>query len=161
HPHGHVNEQVMVSDALAQVRERVRGPRLWVADRLFGNLANFKRCTQSGDHCVLRKHIRSVFQADPEQPVGAGVDAEARSWTDEVGRVRSSGEGEQAARQTTLRREPEGDVVLLTSLTDRQAYPASEILELYRQRWDIEEMYQKVSEVFQLKRLIGAHPQAM
>jgi hypothetical protein len=161
HPHGHVNEQVMVSDALAHVRERVRGPRLWVADRQFGNLANFKRCTHGGDHCVLRKHIRSVFQADPEQPVRTGVDAEGRSWTDEVGTLRSSREGEQAARQITLRRENDADLVLLTSLTDAQAYPASDILELYRQRWDIEEMYQKVSEVFQLKHLIGAHPQAM
>lgn len=161
HPHGHANEQVLVSDALTQVRDCVKGPRVWVADRQFGNLANFKRCTQAGDHCVLRKHIRSMFHADPEQPTRTGVDPHGRAWTDEVGTLTSKREGEQAARQITLQRENDADLVVLTSLIDPEAYPASDILALYRQRWDIEETFQKIAEVFQLSYLIGSHPQAM
>ena len=161
HPHGHVNEQLLVADALTQVRTQSSGPRLWVADRQFGNLANFKRCTQDGDHCVLRKHSRTVFRRDPKQPDVTGVDEQGRTFRDQIGILSSTREGRQAARQITVKRGKLPDLVLLTSLTDRDAVPAQDLLTVYGLRWNIEESFQKVSQVFQLSYLIGSHPKAI
>src|SRR5262245_45533529 len=161
HPHGHVNEQLLVSDALEHVRQASSEPRVWVADRAFGNLANLKRCTRDGDHAILRKHSRTVFRRDRKQPVRTGVDAEGRPYRDEIGIISSTREGQQVARQITVKRGNLPDLVILTSLTDADAYPAVDILAIYALRWNIEEMFQKVSEVLQLSYLIGSHPRAI
>jgi len=52
------------------------------------------------------------------------------------------------------------DVILVTDLFDADAYPAEDLLWLYSERWGIEEVFQKVTEVFGLQRLIGGTPQA-
>ena len=39
-------------------------------------------------------------------------------------------------------------------------FPAWAIMEVYRERWQIERVFQQVTEVFQLQRLIGSSPQA-
>src|ERR1700752_871729 len=161
HPHGHVNEQLLVSDVLQQVRQHRSGPRVWVADRQFGNLANFKRCTQDGDHCILRKHSRTVFRPDPKQPTVTGVDEHGRAFRDQIGVITSTREGQQAARQITLKRAGLPDLVILTSLTDPDTFPAADILTVYGLRWNIKEAFQKVSQVFQLSYLIGSHPKAI
>jgi len=54
-----------------------------------------------------------------------------------------------------------GDVILITDLADRKAYPASDLLKLYRRRWGIERMFQEVTETFSLKHLIGSSPKAV
>src|SRR5215207_8782570 len=53
------------------------------------------------------------------------------------------------------------DVVLLTNLTDRAAYPAADLLALYEERWGIERVFQQVTETFALGRLIGSSPKAV
>lgn len=162
HPHGHVNEQLLVPDALEQVRRHGPEPRVWVADRQFGNLANFKRCTQQdGDHCILRKHSRTVFRPDPKQPTVTGVDEPGRAFRDQIGIITSTREGQQTARQITLKRKGLPDLVILTSLTDQDTFPAQDILTVYGLRWNIEEAFQKVSQVLQLSYLIGSHPKAI
>jgi hypothetical protein len=161
HPHGHVNEQLLVPDALTQVRQQELGPCVWVADRQFGNLANFKRCTQGEEHCILRKHGRTVFRPDSNQPAIIGVDEEGRTFSDQIGVLTSTREGQQLARQITVKRKGLPDLVILTSLLDQQAFSAVDILAVYRLRWNIEESFQKVSQVFQLSYLIGSHPKAI
>ena len=65
-------------------------------------------------------------------------------------------------RRITLFRPDEGDdVVLVTDLTDGRRYPAEDLLEVYLQRWGIERVFQQVTEVFDLRTLIGSTPQAM
>jgi Transposase DDE domain len=160
HPHAHTNDQKLLPDALAQVRAAVPGPRLWIADRLFGNLANFKRCTQDGDACLLRKTQRSEFTPE-KKGVFHGTDRRGRVLRDEPGILRSSREGQAPARQITVIRPGESDLVLLTSLTDRDTYPADELLELYAERWTIEEKFQKVRELFTLGPYASAHPDGM
>jgi len=51
-------------------------------------------------------------------------------------------------------------LILITDLLDTNAYPAEDLLELYRQRWGIERMFQQVTEVFGLEGLIGGSPEA-
>jgi hypothetical protein len=57
--------------------------------------------------------------------------------------------------------EGEEDVMLLTNLLDRSVCAASDLLELYRHRWDIEKVFQQVTETFGLCHLIGCRPQAV
>jgi hypothetical protein len=63
-------------------------------------------------------------------------------------------------RQITVSRTRE-TLVLLTSLCDAVAYPVDDVLDTYLARWDIEGMFQKVTEVFNLRRLFSTLPQGM
>ncbi len=51
-------------------------------------------------------------------------------------------------------------MIVITNLTDADAFPAAELLEVYRRRWGIEGVFQEITEVFDLKRLIGSTPEA-
>jgi IS4 transposase len=51
-------------------------------------------------------------------------------------------------------------LILVTDLLDAEQYPAADLLAAYLARWGIERMFQQVTEVFALKRLIGGSPQA-
>ena len=63
-------------------------------------------------------------------------------------------------RRITLERAGEEPVLVVTSLLDAAEYPASDLLELYALRWGIERVFQQVTEVFGLAKLIGGTPQA-
>lgn len=160
-PDGHTNEAKLVPQLLPQVRQRLPGPRLWVGDQGFGDLAQVRRCTAEGDHCVLRLHPKSQFTPDPLQPARRGVDAQGRAWTDEIGELHSTREGTKTMRRITLVRPGKKDLVIITDLLDAETYPANDLLELYRERWGIETVFLTVSEVFHLKHLIGSHPQGI
>ena len=66
-------------------------------------------------------------------------------------------------RRVTLWRQDEGEenVVVLTNLTERPSHPAADLLELYRKRWGIEQVFQQVTETFSLSHLIGSAPKAV
>lgn len=160
-PDAHANEARLVPRLLPGVREQVPGPRLWMADRQFGDLAQTRRCTEHGDHCVFRLHKKSQFTVDAQQPVFRGVDAAGRAWVDERGTLHSSRQGVMPMRRITLQRPGREPIEIVTDLLDGTRYPANDLLELYRQRWGIEQVFQKVSEVFHLDRLIGSSPKAV
>jgi hypothetical protein len=52
-------------------------------------------------------------------------------------------------------------VVLLSNLLDGAAFSACDLLELYRHRWGIEQVFQQVTETFSLSHLIGSQPKAV
>lgn len=160
-PDAHVNEAKLVPRLLPQLREHVPGVHLYVADRGFGDLAQFKRCTDEGHHCVLRLHKKSVFTPDPTQPVRTGVDDRGRAWKDEIGTLSSSREGSRIVRRITLDRAGDEPLQIVTDLLDADRFPANDLLELYRKRWNIESVFQKISDVFHLTRLIGSSPKAI
>ena len=161
HQDAYHGEQLLVQPLLDQLRPQIAGQRIWVMDQHFGNLCNFARCTQHGDHVIVRQHTNTVFTADSSRPARSGVDEQGRTYDDEVGMLTSSRQGAQPARHITVKRPGDDDLVLLTSLLDQDAYPATAILAVYGFRWSIEEVYQKVVELFHLQRLIGSHPLAM
>jgi hypothetical protein len=160
-PDGHTNEAKLVPQLLPQLRQRLPGPNLWVGDQGFGDLAQVRRCTEGEDHGVLRLHPKSQFTPEPLQPARRGVDAQGRAWTDFIGQWHSTREGTKTMRRITLVRPEKKDLVLITDLLDAEAYPANDLLELYRVRWGIETVFLTVSEVFHLKHLIGSHPQGI
>jgi hypothetical protein len=160
-PDGHANEARLVPRLLAQVRSRLAGPRLWVADRQFGDLAQVRRCTEDGDHCVLRLHPHSRFLADPGQPVRRGADRSGRTWIDERGTLSSTRQGALPMRRITLLRADKPPLEIVTDLVDADLFPADELLELYRRRWGIEQVFQQITEVFHLSHLIGSSPKAI
>jgi hypothetical protein len=62
-------------------------------------------------------------------------------------------------RRVTLHRDGQEDVILVTDLLDAGSYPAEELLALYLARWGIERVFQQITEVFHLNRLIATTPQ--
>ncbi len=48
----------------------------------------------------------------------------------------------------------------MTDLLDEVAYSASDLLETYLMRWQIERVFQQITEVFNLQRLIGSTAEA-
>ena len=160
-PDAHCNEARLVSSLLPAVRQRLSGSRLWLADQQFGDLAQVRRGTEAGDHCLLRLHPKSQFTPDPQQPARQGVDAAGRFWSDELGELHSSRQGTKTMRRLTLQRPDAKPLVLITDLLDAEVYLANDLLELYKRRWRIEQVFQTVAEVFHLNHLIGSHPQAI
>lgn len=51
-------------------------------------------------------------------------------------------------------------MILITDLLDADEDPATDLLWIYRERWEIERLFQKVTEVFGLSHLIGCSPEA-
>jgi hypothetical protein len=160
-PDAHVNEAKLVPQLLKSVRDQLPGAHLFIADRGFGDLAQMRRCTQEGDHCVLRLHKKSRFDVDPAQPVRHGVDERGRAWVEEIGTLHSTRQGSMTVRRITLTREGQEPLILVTDLLDGERYRANDLLALYRQRWGIEQVFQKVTEIFHLSRLIGSSPNAI
>ena len=64
HADGETNDAKLVPALLPQVREHVRGNRLWVADRQFCDLTQPAAFMQAGDHCLVRYHSKTPFCPD-------------------------------------------------------------------------------------------------
>ena len=173
---GESNEVPLVPSLLPQVRDRAGGrPVLWVADRQFCDLNLPALFTaRDGDHFLLRHTRKLSFHADPGRPALGGSDARGRRFVQEWGWVGSEADRRRRyVRRVTLHRpgehpgeqpgegeQGEQDVSLITDLLDEAAYPAEDLLEAYLMRWGIENVFQQVTEVFELRRLIGSTPQA-
>lgn len=161
HPDAHINEAQLVPHLIDQGCALVDGPRLWCGDRGFGDLTQIHRFQKAGDHFVLRYHKRTPFYPDPIPPVRTGTDRFDRTWTEEWGEMKSTRQKPATVRRITLKRPGSEDLILITDLLDAEAYPANDLLELYRERWGIERVFQQISEVFHLFHLIGSTPKAI
>lgn len=160
-PDGEANDVRLLPDLLPEVRQRTAGPRLWVGDRAFGAPVHISRFTAEEDSFVLRYNAQTHFFRDEEETVRQGVDDEGRSFTEECGWLGRDGNKHQCyVRRITLHREDEEDLAIVTDLFGARKYPAKALLSLYRDRWGIEQMFQQVTEVFGLEKLIGGRPEA-
>ncbi len=161
-PDGDGSENLLVPGLLARVRRRLAGPRLFIADRAFGNLVQAEQFTAGGDHFLTRLHPNCRFDPDPGRPARGGADPRGRRFVETWGVLGGPGNRRRRpARRIHLHRGPgEQDVVLVTDLDDAGAYPAADLLEAYRGRHGIEGVFQKATEVFGLGRLIGGTPRA-
>jgi hypothetical protein len=159
---GMANEVPLVPGLMGQLRDGVypARPILTVWDRQFDDPRTLRRLGErEGDAFVVRlkqRHMR--FEAES---AAEAHDAQGRPVLDEVG-VLGRGKDAVRVRRVTLSRAAggEADVVLLTNLLDRGAFPAGDLLALYRLRWGIEQVFQQVTETFALEHLIGCSPKA-
>jgi hypothetical protein len=156
---GEAGDAALVPAVLDQVRAERPGPRLWIADGGFCDLIQPRQFARDGDHYVLRYNAKVSFTADPCRPAQSGQDAQGRAFTEEWGWL-GKGERRIEVRRITLRRPGDKPVIVVTDLLDARQYPAVDILAVYLLRWGIEHLFQDITEVFQLRPLIGGTPQA-
>lgn len=159
HLDGETNDAPLVADLLPQVREQLQRSRLWIADSQFCDLTQPHNFLAENDVFLVRYHPKTKFHRDPDVPLRTESDAQ-RHYADEWGWLgKPHGKKSLYVRRITLFRKDEEDVILVTSLQDANQYPATELLDAYLLRWGIERVFQQVTEVFHLQRLISSTPQ--
>jgi hypothetical protein len=160
-PDGEANDIRLMPRILPLAREAVAGPRLWVADSQFCDLDQTTRFTDEGDHFLLRFTLRNSFALDSERPVQAGGTASGQAYAQEWGWMGAATDPRRRyVRRIRLERPGEDPVIVVTDLLDATAYPAEDLLAVYLMRWQIENVFQAITEVFELRHLIGSTPQA-
>jgi hypothetical protein len=161
HEDGDANDVRFVPHLLPLLRAEMEGTLLFLADSGFCDLQRMQEYTEAENHFLIRRHPKVGFHRDPERPVRTGIDAQDRTYFEEWGRVGAANHRQRRyVRQITLQRPGEADVALVTDLLDAHLYPAEDLLTHYLQRWGIEQVFQKVTEVFRLQALIGSTPKA-
>jgi hypothetical protein len=160
-PDGEANDARLVPALLPQVRALVQGPRLWLADRQFCDLTQTEGFTAAaGDHFLVRYHSKVHFCPDATRPVQHGQDSQGRAYEQEWGWLgREGNKKRRYVRRLTLHRVGEEDIILVTDLLDAVTYPGADLLALYLARWGIERVFQQITAVFHLNRLLATTPQ--
>jgi hypothetical protein len=158
---GDANDVRFVPELLPLIRAEIAGTLLFLADSGFCDLQRMEEYTDGGNHFLIRRHPKVGFHRDPERPVRSGIDAQGRTFFEEWGWLGAANHPKRRyVRQITLQRPGEPDMALVTDLLDADLYPAEDLLNHYLQRWGIEQVFQKVTEVFHLQGLIGSTPKA-
>jgi hypothetical protein len=117
---------------------------------------------EEGDHFLVRWNRKVAFHPDDRWETVTGTDRRGLSYQEDWGWIgKEKDPRRRYVRRVHLQRPgKEEDVILLTDLVDPDEYPADDLLQVYLQRWGIEQMFQKVTEVFHLQTLIGSAPRA-
>ena len=161
-PDGEANEIKYIPDLMRSIGAELKH-YLIVGDRAFGVFAVCHNIRENHGDFLIRQHGMTKFVADRNV---------ARRSTDRFGRTvverwgwitrgkdtRRQPAPRIAVRQITVKRDKE-QLVLMTSLLDVEAYPVDALLDAYLDRWNIEQMFQVVTEVFGLKQLASTSPQ--
>lgn len=162
HEDGEANDVRFVGDLVPVVREQVEGPILWMGDSAFCDLTQPEHFTaEEGDHFLVRHHSKTPFFRDSKQKQRKGKDEKGRPYVETWGYLGSEhNKRRRYVRRIEVQREKAKPLVLITDLLDADAYRVEDLLWLYAERWGIEQVFQKVTEVFGLQRLIGGSPKA-
>ena len=138
-----------------------KGPSCFWPTVAFVTLTASRNLADGGHHFLVRRHPKVKFHRDADRPCQSGIDSQGRTFIEEWGFLGATNHRKRYyVRQITLQRPGEPDVVLVTDLRDAALYPAADLLDHYLQRWGIEQVFQKVTEVFHLQALIGTTPKA-
>lgn len=158
---GEANDIPQVPRLLPMARAAVAGPRLWVADAQFCDLDQPALFTQEGDHFLLRFTLRNSFHADATKPVLTGTNRQGQTYRQDFGWMGApSNPRRRYVRRIVVERSGDEAVIVVTDLLDVEEYPAEDLLAVYSDRWQIETVFQQITEVFELRHLIGCTPQA-
>jgi hypothetical protein len=156
------NDVSLVEGMLPQLGRAGPKVRLYMADRQFCDLPRLAiALVADGHHFLVRHNANIHFHPDGNKPQQEGKDKQGRRYVQQWGWL--GGESHplrRYVRRITLYRPADPCVSVLTDLLDEQAFPAQDLLEAYLARWGIERMFQQVTEVFDLKNLIGGLPRA-
>jgi hypothetical protein len=156
-PDGEANDAPLTPGLIKQVRTLLPGPVLYLADRQFCDLTIPAEMQEGNGRFIVRYAKKMGFF--PSQSV-SWRDSQNREVREEQGWLGSPRDERRLfVRRLTLIRPGEEDVSVVTDLLDADAVPGQDVLAAYLQRWSIERVFQQVTEVFGLKRLIGSTPQ--
>jgi hypothetical protein len=170
HADGEKNDAPLVPDLLAQARMHGTGkPVINVADAQFCDLVQISHYRQAGEHLALRYHPKVYFHADPTKPARSFTDAKGRPLIEEYGWLGAPTDKRRAfVRRVTWKRTDHKDLSVVTDLTNRlpnqataapESIPAADLIDLYLIRWQIETVFQDVTVIFGLRKLIGTTPE--
>jgi hypothetical protein len=160
HPDGEVNDAPLVPGLLEQLLPLSPGQKLFILDSQFCDLIQPQQFSQDGDHFLIRYHPKVSFHRDKSKKLRRGKDAEGRSYVEEWGWLGSENDKRRRyVRRITLNRKDEKNVILVTDLLDADTYSAVDLLAAYLMRWNIEKVFQKITEVFHLDSLIASTPE--
>jgi hypothetical protein len=171
HADGEKNDAPLVPDLLNSLRtQQTDKPRIIVADAQFCDLVQMEQYRKNGDFFVLRYHPKLHFHADATKSRREFTDAKGRRLIEEYGWLGSpTDKRRRYARRVTWKRTDHKDLSVVTDLTNCQPdqdsvapepIPAADLIDLYLIRWRIETVFQDVTEVFGLRKLIGSTPEA-
>jgi hypothetical protein len=172
HLDGEKNDAPLVPDLLARLRTQTRQPMIFVADAQFCDLVQISQYCQAGDHFTLRYHPKLHFHLDANQPRREFTDAKGRQLIEEYGWLGSPKDPRRRfVRRVSWKRNSvtHKDMIVVTDLTNRQdnqavgapePIGAADLIDLYLIRWSIETVFQDVTVVFNLRKLIGSTPEA-
>jgi hypothetical protein len=163
---GEVNDAKLVPALLPQVAQTLLRRRLAVLDSQFCDLTQTALLLAQGDHFVVRAHPKVHFHPDAaadhahDTGVACGVDERGRTWTQDWGWLGvPHGKKSLYVRRITLHRPGDNAVVIYTDLLNPHEFPAADLLTVYLARWGIERVFQQITEVFDLRSLIGTTPE--
>jgi hypothetical protein len=160
-PDGEANDIRLMPRVMPQARTAVAGPRLWVADAQFCDLDQAAEFTKDDDHFLMRFTLRNSFTADPDKAALTGTNRRGQDYTQTWGWMGSAADPRRRyVRRMVVHRPGQEAVIVVTDLLDAQKYPAEDLLEVYLHRWQIENVFQQITEVFDLQHLIGCAPKA-
>jgi len=163
-PDGEANDIRLLPRVMPLARAAVGGPRLWVADAQFCDLDQPAVFTQAaGDHFLVRFNGRNSFTPDPDPARAAqrGTNRLGQGYTQDWGWMGTAKDPRRRyLRRIVVDRPGQPGVTVVTDLLDGGAYPAEDLLAVYLDRWQIENVFQQITEVFSLRHLIGCAPGA-
>jgi hypothetical protein len=159
-PDGETNDCPLVPRLLPQIRSCTSGPLLYIADRQFCGTDQLDLFAADGDHYLVRRTTTARFTPDSQRPAREGVDTRGRRYVEAWGEL-GTGSKRRYVRQITLERPSQETITLVTDLLDGEMFPASDLLDAYLMRWEIERVFQQITEVFSLESLIGTTPGAV
>jgi len=167
HVDGERNDAPLVPELLANARAQGDGKAVInVADMQYCDLVQITQYREKNEHFVLRHHPRLHFHRDAALPGRDFVDAKGRRLIEEYGWLGSPKDGRRTfVRRVTWKRSDHKDLTVVTDLTIRNAgatesIPAADSIDLYLTRWKLETVFQDVTVVFGLRKLIGSTPEA-
>jgi hypothetical protein len=161
-PDGEANDIRLMPRVMPLARAAVAGPRLWIADAQFCDLDQpGEFCREEGDHFLVRFTLRNSFERDPVKPEQRGVNHLGQSYSQQWGWMGSASDPRRRyVRRIVIERPGEEGVILVTDLVNEKEYAAEDLSKVYLGRWQIESVFQQITEVFSLEHLIGSTPEA-
>jgi DDE family transposase len=158
---GDANETPWVPQLMEKVRASTPGPRLIIADRQFSYPCSLVEFSRGEDAFVVRWSKAIPFFRDESRPTREGKDADGRDYVEEWGWLGVERHPQRYyVRRITVKRPGADAIIVVTNLLDADGYPAADLLEAYRRRTSIEYVFERITEVFALRRLIGTRPRA-
>jgi Transposase DDE domain len=155
---GEGNEAALVPELAERLRQRPGQTTLFVADRQFSSLKAFRQFSGKTSHFAVRHAKTLSFTADPDRPAVRHRDPVGRVVIEEWGWV---GKGDRCeVRRVSVQRANDEPVAVLSDLLDGVTVPAVDLLEVDRQRWEIESCFRDVTELFALDRFVGSTAEA-